>query len=111
LEKVSGLLPGLGAKYTNGPNLIVDSKDATNQARAAAIVDARAKAEVTAKALGKTLGDMMYYSESNGDLPIPYMMSARAEVAGKAMDAAAPMSVELGTDKVSIVVNITYELK
>lgn len=111
LEKISGLLPGLGAKYTNGPNLTVDSKDATNQARAEAIADARAKAEVTAKALGKTLGDMMYYSENSGGQPMPYMMSTRAEVINKTMDAAAPVPVELGTDKISMVVNITYELK
>lgn len=111
LEKLTGLIPSLGAKYTNGPNLEVDNKEALNQARAEAIADAKVKAEVTAKALGMRLGKILYYSESNGGgNPMPYY-AARADVAMEMKTAAAPVPVELGTDKVSLTVQITYELK
>lgn len=111
LEKLSGLIPAIGAKYTNGPSLEVDNKEAVNQARAEAIKDAQAKAEITAKALGMRLGKMLYYSENNGAVPMPYY-SARAEVAmDMKMVGSAPVPVELGSDKVTVSVNITYELK
>lgn len=111
LEKLTGLIPALGAKYTNGPNLEVDNKEALNQARQEAIADAKAKAEVTAQALDMRLGKMLYYSESNGGgMPVP-MYSARAVTMEMKAQDAAPVPVELGTDKVSLTVQITYELK
>jgi uncharacterized protein YggE len=111
LEKLSGLIPAIGAKYTNGPSLEVDNKEAVNQARAEAIADAKAKAEATAKALGLRLGKIMYYSENSGGSPMPYY-SARAEmVTDMKLQAAAPVQVELGTDKVSMTVSVTYEVE
>ena len=109
LEKLVSLIPALGAKYTNGPSFEVDSKEALNQARAEAIAEAKAKAEITAKALGMRLGKLLYYTEnSGGGTPMPYY-AARADVAME-MKTASPVPVEVGTEKVSLTVQITYEL-
>jgi uncharacterized protein len=114
VEKVLGLMPSLGAKSSNGPDFVVDNKEATKQARELAVKDAKEKAETVAKALGMRLGDVMYYSENNGGgYPMP-MYSSRAEMkAMVAMDAAMPVSVpvEAGSDKVTVTVDITYELE
>jgi uncharacterized protein len=114
VEKVLGIMPSLGAKTSNGPDFVVDNKEAIKEARQIAIKDAREKAEAIASALGMRLGDVMYYSENNGsEYPIP-MYSARAEMKMMgAMDMAKPVSVpvELGSDKVTVTVDITYELE
>jgi uncharacterized protein YggE len=118
VEKVLGLFPTLGARNMNGPMWEVDNKDAIQQAREKAIQEARSKAEGIAKGLGMRLGDVQYYSEDQGGgYPVPMMygkggavMSTRMEIAPQAaMDASIPVSQ--GTDKVTVNVNITYELK
>jgi uncharacterized protein YggE len=116
VEKLLGLFPELGARNMNGPNWEVDNKVAIQQAREAAVKEAREKAEGIAKSLGMRLGDVQYYSEDQGGgaYPMPVMygkgaavMSARSEMA-PAMDMSVPVSQ--GTDKVIVNVNITYEL-
>jgi uncharacterized protein len=113
VEKLLGLLPELGAKNTNGPAWEVDNKVAVQEAREKAVKEAREKAEGIAKSLGMSLGDIQSYIENQGggNYPQPYMMktmSARAE-----MDQVANVSVPVseGTDKVTVNVDITYELK
>jgi uncharacterized protein YggE len=115
VEKLLGLFPTLGARNTNGPSWEVDNKGAIQQARELAVKEAREKAEGIASSLGMSLGDVQYYSEDNGGYPTPIMygkggiMSARAEMAPMAADMSVPVSQ--GTDKVTVNVNITYELK
>ena len=114
VEKVLGMFPSLGARNMNGPNWEVDNKVAIQQARELAVKEAREKADGIAKSLGMSLGDVQYYSEDQGGYPVPMLygkgavMSARAEMA-PAMDASVPVSA--GTDKVTVNVNITYELR
>jgi uncharacterized protein YggE len=114
VEKLLGLLPTIGARNMNGPNWEVDNKVAVQQAREAAVNEARAKAEGIAKSLGMSLGDVTYYTENQGGGGYPIMyaktMSARAEMAPMAaMDVSVPVSQ--GTDKVTVNVDITYELR
>jgi uncharacterized protein YggE len=116
VEKLLGLFPTLGARNMNGPMWEVDNKAAIQQAREAAVKEAREKAQGIADSLGMSLGDVQYYSEDQGGgypTPMLYgkggaMMSARAEMA-PGMDASVPVSA--GTDKVIVNVNITYELR
>jgi uncharacterized protein YggE len=118
VEKILGLFPTLGARNVNGPNWEVDNKAAINEARTKAVADAKAKAQAIADSLGMSLGDVTYYSEDQGGgypTPIFYskagnMTSARAEMAPMAaMDASIPVSE--GTDKVTVNVSVTYELR
>lgn len=114
VEKILGLMPSLGARNTNGPNWEVDNKAAVQQAREKAVAEAKEKAEGIAKSLGMSLGDVTSYSENTGGgtpYPVMYMktMSARAEMAPIAADVSVPVSQ--GTDKVTVNVDITYELK
>jgi uncharacterized protein YggE len=112
VEKVLGLLPTLGVRNMNGPNWEVDNKKAIQEARELAVKEAKEKAEGIARAIGKSLGDVQYYSENQGGgmPPIAYgrdmMMSAKAEVASFA-----PVPISEGTDKVVVNVDITYELE
>lgn len=116
VEKVLGLFPTLGARNVDGPNWEVDNKAAINEARKKAVDEARAKAQSIADSLGMRLGDVTYYSEDQGggNYPVPMMyakgavMSSRIEMA-PAMDASVPVSE--GTDKVTVNVNVTYELR
>ncbi len=114
VEKLLGLFPDLGARNTNGPMWEVDNDAATQQAREEAVKEARAKAEGIAKSLGMRLGDVQYYSEDNGGYPIMYGkgMGGNATMS-VAPEAARDMSVPVsqGTDKVTVTVNITYELR
>lgn len=112
VEKLLGLLPSLGSKNLQGPNWEVDNKKAIQEARELAVKEAKEKAEGIANAIGKRLGDVSYYSENQGGgNPIFYgkdmMMSARVEMAPMA----ASIPVSEGTDKVTVNVDITYELK
>jgi uncharacterized protein YggE len=113
VEKVLGLLPSLGARSVNGPAWEVDNKKAIQEARELAVKEAREKAEGIAKSLGMSLGEVKYYNESQGgNAPVPMMfakdmaMSARVESAG-----AVSIPVSEGTDKVTVNVDITYELR
>lgn len=115
VSKILGLFPTLGARNVNGPNWEVDNDTATAQAREKAVADAKAKAESIAKSLGMTLGPVSSYSESTGGgYPVPIMYSAKTMSVGSAIaPQAADMSVPVsqGTDKVTVDVNITYELR
>lgn len=113
VEKVLGLFPSLGAQNVNGPNWQVDNDAAIMQARQKAVLDAKAKAESIAKSLGMSLGPVSSYSESTGGgYPQPIMYAKTMSVGSARapeMDASVPVSQ--GTDKVTVDVNITYELR
>ncbi len=113
VEKLLGLLPSMGSKNLQGPNWEVDNKKAIQEARVLAVKEAKEKAQGIAAAIGKSLGDVQYYSENQGGggNPIFYgkdmVMSARAEMAPMAVS----VPVSEGTDKVVVNVDITYELE
>jgi uncharacterized protein YggE len=113
VEKVLGLLPTLGVRNMNGPMWEVDNKKAIQEARELAVKEAKEKAEGIARAIGKDLGDVTFYSENQGGGGAPIffgkdmVMSARAEIA----PVSAPVPVSEGTDKVVVNVDISYELE
>lgn len=113
VEKILGLLPSLGARNMNGPNWEVDNKKAIQEAREKAVEEARMKAEGIAKSLGMDLGDAIYYSEDQGGggYPVPMMYNTMSAKDSRMEMAAVSIPVSQGTDKVTVNVNITYELE
>lgn len=97
-----------GANQINGPSLTVDQPDAAlDEARAAAIAKARARAELYAKAAGLSVKRILSISET-GDVtpprPVPIMaMAMRKE--------AADTSIEAGEQRLSVAVSVTFELQ
>lgn len=94
-----------GANEISGPNFMLsDEAPARDEAIEKAIEDARRRAEVMAKAVGKRLGEVVSVSEQGVSVPIYY---ARSE----ADFAAAKPVIEPGTLDVSASVTVVFELK
>ena len=88
-----------GANNVSGPSLSQSDADRLyRQALAAAMTDARSRAEVLAKAAGRTLGPITTISEG-GAQPVPYA------VRGAALDAATP--IVPGKQETSASVSVT----
>ncbi|XHS02459.1 SIMPL domain-containing protein [Sphingomonas sp. DBB INV C78] len=97
-----------GANQINGPNLSIDKPEAAlDEARAAAIRTARARANLYAEASGLRVKRILAISEQAGGfqppMPMPMMM-ARAE---KAADTA----VEAGEQKLGVTLTVSFELE
>jgi len=94
-----------GANTIFGVSFIVTVPgDAAAEARVLAVEDARTRAQQLAEAAGMTLGDLVSISETFGPSPLP---SGR----GGAMDMAEmAVPVEAGTARVSVDVQVVYEL-
>jgi uncharacterized protein YggE len=100
-----------GANEVGGVSFDVDDKTkAENQAREAAVADAKAKASAAAKAAGFTLGRVINYSEGNGASPRPLMYDT-AEKAMPISGGGAPTEVEPGTSELSVNVSVSYEIQ
>jgi len=81
--------------------LVSDASKALDQAREAAIADARRKAEVYAKASGVGLGRVEWITEDTGNGP-PVPMMARA--------APAPVPIASGEDTLRVRVTVGFEI-
>ncbi len=115
IDSSSGIRTGLanlGITNISGPDFSIDNPETfQNQARAKAIDDARAKAEVLAKELGVHLGRITSFSENNSG-PFPKMYAATAMVSDSIAPNVAPAPVlPTGQNKITSDVNITYEIK
>lgn len=110
IEKLGGLLDQVvqqGANQINGLDFVVDGADRKlDEARAAAIADARRKAEIYATGAGVKLGRVLSIAEG-GAQPMPVFKATRAMAAEMA---AAPVPVEAGTETLSTQVSVTWEL-
>jgi uncharacterized protein len=99
---------GVGANRVYGINFNVAEPSALlNQAREQAIVNARANAELLARAAGATLGQVLVVTENVGSgspIPLPMAMD-RAEAAGGAVP------VQAGEQSYSTQVQVTFELR
>lgn len=97
-----------GANQINGPSLEVDRPEqALDEARAAAIRTARARAELYARATGKRVGRMLSISEGGGfGAPRPVALDARAT-----LDTAAQTKIEPGEQEVAVQIQVSYELE
>lgn len=118
-EKAGSLIGGVGSRgATNmsGLSFEVDDIEAKKEeARLAAIADAKEKAERLAKELDVRLGDILNFSDAgNGGYPEPYM--ARNMMADMAFEESAEVKafapeIAVGEDTITANVTITYELK
>ncbi len=81
--------------------LVSDASKVLDQAREAAILDARRKAEVYAKASGVRLGEVKWVTEDTGSGPPVPMMSRTA---------AAPVPITSGEDTLRVRVTVGFEI-
>lgn len=110
IEKVGDVIAaasGAGANEINGPSFTLSDESPTRDiAIEKAIEDAKHRAEVMAKAAGKSLGAIIAVSES-GTTAIPYYSKG-----GYTADAAlAAVPIEPGTLDVTANVTVVFELK
>ncbi len=103
---VIGAASDAGANEIGGPSFMLDDdSDVRNEAIKLAIDDARKRAEVMAKAAGKSLGEIISVSETGVTTPIYYGGTERA------MDAAASVAIEPGQLDITANVTVVFELK
>ena len=113
-KKAGTLLSGIGARgisQVSGLSFTVaDQKLLESQARAKAIKDARAKADVLARDLGVTIVRVVGFNEGGGGYPGPiaYGMTMGADASRKE---AAPPEIPTGQNKITSNVSITYEIR
>jgi uncharacterized protein YggE len=111
LDDVSRLGPAIDALVTAGANqmngidfAIKDSAPLLAEARADAVSDARAKAEIYAKAAGVSLGPILSIGENAGQWPRPVYMALPMARAAKAVPVAA------GEESITAEVSIVWEI-
>ena len=95
-----------GANQLGGVSFsIANPKPLAEQARAAAVRDATAKARTLASAAGVTLGPLLSVEEGTASRPIP-KFEARATLAAQA-----PPPIAIGEDSVTVNVTMTYAIQ
>jgi uncharacterized protein YggE len=105
--KILDALVAEGANQINGPNLTIDKPEAAlDEARARAVVAARARAELYARALGMRVVKVVSVSESGGYVPPMPPMIMRAE-----RSQAADSKIDPGEQKLQVSVAMTFELQ
>lgn len=104
--KVLDALVAQGANQINGPMLSVDKPEAAlDEARTAALANARARAELYARALGKRVGRVVAVSESGSNFaPIGRPMARMAAQAATNM-------IEPGEQSLAVTLQVTFELE
>ena len=109
LDTVGSLLDTLvkaGANDIGGISFGISDADALqDEARVAAVADARHKAELYAEAAGVKLGDIRAIDESGGGFPGPQPVMRM-----KAMEAA-PAPIEAGEQTITASVRVVYEIR
>ena len=97
-----------GANQIGGVSFTVDNEEAVKQeARQKAIADAKEKARQLAKDLGIKIGRLTNFSESgNGDIIMPYAMKSETLGTG-----GPEPEIPSGENKVTVTVNLTYQIK
>lgn len=103
---VIGAASGAGANEISGPSFVLDDDaEASAKAIELAIEDARARAEVMAKAAGKSLGEIISVSETGASAPVYYGASRDT------MAAAESVAIEPGQLNITTSVTVVFELK
>lgn len=94
---------GAGANSISGPGLSSsNSEELYRQALAKAVDEARERAQVLAKAAGRSLGEITAIVEGSGALPLPYAERA-------ALDASTP--IVPGEQETTATVSVTFSLR
>ena len=97
-----------GANQINGPSFTLDNPDsALDEARTAAITKARQRADLYASATGLKVKRILAISEGGQGGPPPPMPVMRAMAAKESADTA----IEPGENRISVSVNVTFELE
>ena len=78
---------------------------ALDQAREAAVADARRKAELYARAAGFTLGRVIWLTEGNGAMPPGPMPMFRAQAS-----MAAPVPISPGEDTLRVQITVGFDI-
>lgn len=115
-KKIPSILAGLtplGVNQIGGISFTVENPETfLGVARAQATLRAKQKAETMARENGTRLGRVMSISESSGGFPMPYYdaygRGGALEMASKAISAP---TIEPGSEEITNVVTITYELR
>jgi uncharacterized protein YggE len=108
-ETVAGILGKDGVTSIDGPNLGFDEpNEVQDEARDAAIADAKVQAQKLASSLGVRLVRIVSFSDNAGSPVVPVMYDAKAMTATAAP--AAP-SIPTGVQTVNDTVSITYEIE
>jgi uncharacterized protein len=112
LKRTGAILDALvaeGANQINGPSLTIDKPEsALDEARAKAIANGRARADLYARALGMKVVRLLSVSEGGGYAvppPMPIVMMAQER------DASAKTSIEPGTQQLQVSVSMSFELR
>lgn len=113
--KAGDLLAGVGDKgatEVSGLNFTFDDpQQAQDETRAKAIADAKSKADELARQLGVRIVRVVSFSESGYYPPMPYAARGGVEVANQASDAKVAPAIEIGQNKVTSNVSVTYEIR
>jgi uncharacterized protein YggE len=106
--KILDALVSEGANQINGPSLTVDKPEAAlDEARAKAVAEGRARAELYARSLGLHVARVVAVSESGGYAvppPPPMPVMARAYES-------AQTKIEPGEQKLQVTLTMTFELQ
>jgi uncharacterized protein len=106
--KILDALVAEGANSISGPNLTIDKPEvALDEARAKAVANGRARAELYARSLGMRIARVVSVSESGGSFPVaPPMPMVR-----EAMAQAADTKIDPGEQKLEVNLAMTFELQ
>jgi uncharacterized protein YggE len=106
--RILDALVAQGANQINGPMLAIDKPEAAlDEARTLALANARSRAELYARALGKKVGRILSISESGANYAQPVIMMRQA-ARGSVADST---SVDPGEQSVSISLSVSFELQ
>ena len=107
-DEAAGLIDAAaeaGANQVSGPGLSSSNAEALyRQALAKAVAEARARAEVLAKAAGRSLGEITTIVEGGAATPLPY--AGRA-----AMDSAQSTPIVPGEQETAASISVTFSLR
>jgi hypothetical protein len=108
VDEVLQIAGGLNLNQIGGLSFDLDQPEKYRQeARLKALENAKEKADALAKVMGVKLGKVISFSESEGYVPAPYPMYAKAEGMGGGGTAPA---VEAGSQEITITATVSYEL-
>ena len=106
--KILDTLVAQGANQIHGPMLAIEKpEEALDEARTKAIANARARAELYARAIGKRVGRILSISEAGGHFapPMPMMMRTMDAAAGQAST-----GIDPGEQTLTASVQVSFEL-
>jgi uncharacterized protein len=106
--RILDALVAQGANQINGPMLTIDKPEAAlDEARTQALTNARARAELYARALGKRVGRILSISEAGANYAPPVVMMRQAN-RGAVADST---SIDPGEQTLAVSLSVSFELE